>query len=416
MIAILKKKFESKLIKNSIWMVLLQIFNTIVPILTLPYITRILSPVSYGSFSLALNWIGYFQVIVEYGFELTGSRKIAMRKSNENLNEVYSSIILSRIILFIGCLVLFGIIIFFTPIEKNQVICMLILFLMVFATVFEQTWFFQGISEMQNITIINVFSRGMSVVLIFTLVKKAEDLYLYCFLYVSNYLISGIIGCFIVYKKYKVKFKMCSIKLIFKEISDGWYLFLSSVMTKIFGGIGITVLGIISTKSDVGIFSAINKIPYVLTILFLAISRAIYPFNCKKFEYSFEDGVKNVKKVAIPIILMFSIIGVVLIILHYPIVKYIFGNDYAQKAILLIPFIIWVIFGIINNFLGIQTLVASGHQKEYSKAFQISVCIMCLLMLTMGRVWKIYGVAMASMFSEIIFSLILLKKIKDIKK
>ena len=61
----MKKIRNSKLLKNGIWLLVLQVFNTVVPMITLPYVTRILGASGYGDFSLALNWILYFQVIVE---------------------------------------------------------------------------------------------------------------------------------------------------------------------------------------------------------------------------------------------------------------------------------------------------------------------------------------------------------------
>ncbi|MCB7065273.1 oligosaccharide flippase family protein [Enterocloster citroniae] len=72
----IKSILEKKSVKNGAWMYLLQIFNTIVPLLTLPYITRILGASQYGMFSIAINIITYFQVIVEYGFGMSATRKL----------------------------------------------------------------------------------------------------------------------------------------------------------------------------------------------------------------------------------------------------------------------------------------------------------------------------------------------------
>ena len=303
----ISKILQSKVAKNGLWMVLLQGFNTIIPLLTLPYITRILSTSAYGEFSIALNWVGYFQVVVEYGFGLTGARRAATHKDKEDLDKVHSSIICTRLVLLIVCAIVFVIVIAATKVEQTQIVCMLILFLMVFAIVFQQNWFFQGIAEMKNITIINVISRTISVVLIFLLVKQPSDLYLYCFLYISNFLISSLFGCLVVWLKYGVKFSFPNFRVIKHEIIDGWPLFVSSAMTKIFGSIGITILGVISTKDAVGVYSAINKIPYVLTLLFAAIAQAIYPFMCNSFEVSFNNGLKNVRKYAIPVFSFFAV-------------------------------------------------------------------------------------------------------------
>ena len=97
---VIKQLTTSKLIKNGFWLFVLQVFNTVVPMFTLPYITRILGPSGYGDFSLALNWILYLQVIVEYGFGYWGARKIAT-SGREELQKIYSSIITARIALMI---------------------------------------------------------------------------------------------------------------------------------------------------------------------------------------------------------------------------------------------------------------------------------------------------------------------------
>ena len=408
------KIIRSKVAKNGFWMILLQGFNTIIPLFTLPYITRILSTSSYGEFSIALNWVGYFQVLVEYGFALTGARKAAIHNDKENYARIHSSIICARLVLFAICSALFAVIVLISRVDKTQIICMLILFLMVFATVFQQNWFFQGIAEMRNIAVINVISRTISVVLIFLLVNKPEDLYLYCFLYIINYIISSLFGCLVVWLKYKVKFSFSQLSVIKAELVDGWPLFVSTAMTKIFGSIGITILGIISTKDAVGIYSAINKIPYVLTILFAAIAQAIYPFMCSSFEVSFRNGLNSVKKYGIPVLLFFALGGLTIIAAHRFVVRIAFGLDYVGSSTLLIPFVIWVLFGIINNFLGIQTLVASGHQKEYSSAFVVSSSLMLVLMFLFGKLFGAYGIAYASMLSEMLLSMFLLLYIRRI--
>lgn len=403
----ISKFLQSKVAKNGFWMILLQGFNTIIPLLTLPYITRILSTSAYGEFSIALNWVGYFQVIVEYGFGLTGARRAATQKAKDDLDKVHSSIISARLVLMALCAFIFAIIILITKVGHTQLICMLILFLMVFAVVFQQNWLFQGIAEMKMITLISVISRTISVILIFLLVKDPGDLYLYCFLYISNFVISSLFGCLFVRFKYKVVFSLPKFTTIKNEIIDGWPLFVSSAMTKIFGSIGVTVLGIISTTDAVGIYSAINKIPYVLTLLFAAIAQALYPFMCNAFEVSFSNGLKNVRRYAIPVVSFFAFGGVIIVAANSLIVRIAFGFDYVGSSTLLIPFVIWVLFGIINNFLGIQTLVASGRQKEYSIAFTISVVVMLGLMFSLGKPFGAYGIAYASMISEMILSCLL---------
>lgn len=85
----------------------MQIFNTVIPLVTLPYITRILGPSQYGLFSISLNLQGYYQVIVEYGFGMSATRKVALQEnSEESLRGLYSRVLASRLILMLPCIVL----------------------------------------------------------------------------------------------------------------------------------------------------------------------------------------------------------------------------------------------------------------------------------------------------------------------
>ena len=72
MVEKIKKLLGSKVLKNGIWLTVLQLVNTVIPVITIPYVTRILGANEYGIFSIALNWILYLQVLVEYGFGLSG--------------------------------------------------------------------------------------------------------------------------------------------------------------------------------------------------------------------------------------------------------------------------------------------------------------------------------------------------------
>ena len=96
-----KKFYNSKNAKNGMWLYLLQIFNTIIPLLTLPYVTRVLGQGGYGTFSIALNVIAYLQVLIEYGFEMSATREIAISdKTPEKIRKIYSCVIYARLMLF----------------------------------------------------------------------------------------------------------------------------------------------------------------------------------------------------------------------------------------------------------------------------------------------------------------------------
>ena len=223
-----------------------------------------------------------------------------------------------------------------------------------------------------------------------------------------TYIISSIIGLYIFKKKYKLTFRFSDFRSIIKELKDGWFLFVSAAMICIFSNFGITVLGNNVSDSLVGVYSAIHKIPYVMSVLFIAVSRAIYPYVSKGFAVSSDAGLSRIKKALMPVVSCFILIGSVLIIFKDIIVGVAFGEEYASFSFLLIPFVLQFIFSIINNFVGVQSLVANGHSKEYSISISIGMLIIVISNIALIKYYGIGGAAYASLLSEALLTMILI--------
>ena len=404
---------KSNTIKNGIWLYVLQFFNTVFPLLTLPYVTRILGTDNYGIFSYALNIITYLQVIVEYGFNLSGARKIAIYEDEKEREKIYSKIVTAKIFLLMCSLILTIIVIMVFRFTDKQIFTIVIMFLIVVGTAITQPWLFQGKQKMKFVTISNAIVRIIFVILIFLLVKKEEDLYMYSFLYSVVFVLIGILQIYIIKRVFNYKYKMCNLKECIQELKDGWYTFTTSAMSKIFTGIGVTILGIIykDNASIVGIYSAIQKIPLAINMAYSPVSQAIFPYISKKYREDYTFSINFIKKlINITIILMIVSI-VITFCFSYEIVKIAFGESYTQYHLILVPLIIWAFLGILNNLLGIQILVANGRTKEYSKAFTISSISIALLNIILGILFGIYGIAIATMLSELVLNIILIKEI-----
>lgn len=409
------KLITSKLFHNSIWLYVLQIFNTIVPLITLPYITRVLGASSYGVFAFSLNIIGYFKVLVDYGFELSGSRKIAMAESDEEISEIFTNITLSKIALMLISIIVFIVISFILQIGGQEKTTVLIMFIMILGSAIQQTWLFQGLQDMKFITLISVFSRILSVAMIFLLIKNTNQVNLYAFIYSSAFLVNGIISILIVRYKFNIRIKRLSFRGIINELKDGWYIFSTSFASKIFAGLGITVLGITTTSNIVGVYSAIYKIPTILIMAYSPFSQVLYPYVSKKYSNSFINGFSIVSKISKIVVLL--LIGISIIIARYSelIIEVLFGAEYSMHHLLIIPLLFWVILSIVNNLYGIQVLVASGHQKEYAAIFRIVILFNVISNILGGYLYGMFGIAYAAVVSELILTVLIFHRVKLIK-
>ena len=129
------------------------------------------------------------------------------------------------------------------------------------------------------------------------------------------------------------------------------------------------------------------------------------------FGKSKESGLKRVKRIACIIVPMFVGAAVVLMLLNKPIVTLLFGDEYSNSSMILAPLCLWFVLSVVNNFLGIQILVASGHQKEYSNAFLISAVMSIVLYFILGKLLGMFGIAFATFFAELALTILLLIRV-----
>ncbi len=405
---------KKKSVKNGIWMYLLQFFNMVVPLLTIPYITRILGAEKYGVFSIALNVITYLQVIVEYGFGMSATRKVALH-GREGLSKTFSAVIVSRFILLVFCTLFAFIYCFLNRDNTDLCYSLWCLFICLFGYCFQMNWLFQGMQEMQYISVVNIVARLISVILIFAFVRNLSDIYKYCILYAISPFLSGIMGFIISKKRFEIHYQIVSILDVWKELKDGFYVFTTQLSSKVFGIVGITFLGIYASQYIVGIYSAIQKITNVMILCWMPISQVMYPITSKYMQISFTDGCQFVNKIRKIVLPLFAAISVLFAIFSKQIVTISFGEGYAQYSYWLIPLLIWVIVAISNNFWGIQILLGSGNDSIYGKCFQFGVVITILLNYVLVYFFKGTGAAVAPVLSEIILSVLLVWNIRKLK-
>lgn len=406
----IKSMLEKTVVKNGIWMYLYYFFNSVFSLLIVPYITRVLGAAEFGVFSIAVNIINYLQVLVEYGFTMSASRKVALGKEDDS--RLFSVVIQSRMLLLAVSILISGIYILINIANQELCLCVLVLLMTLCGYSLQTDWFFQGKQDMKFITILCIVSRSVTMVLIFLLVKGPADILVYCLLFSLTPLLSGILGVLIARKKYQIRFRKVSFAEIWKELQDGWYVFTTQLSSKVFGAIGVTFLGIFAAESEVGIFSAILKIPNTLILCWVPISQVIYPVSSKKFNEAWTVGRSFVTRLRNTILPLFVILSAAVCLFSRQVVSVLFGAEYSVKAYWVIPLLLWMNLSIFNAFTGVQTLLASGNDKKYSKCFQVGVAFTVMANFLLIYFFKGDGAAFAPPISEFFLSILLLREIR----
>lgn len=283
-----KNKEMKVLMENFISLFSLQIIGMCLPLITLPYVLRVLELSNYGIIVLASSLINYFIAITDYSFKITATRDVAVFKNSpQKLNLIYSKVLIVKgILLLISIVVISLIVLLYEPFYKERLIFFLTM-PMLFGYVIFPEWFFQGIEKMKYITFLNLGIKVFFTLGVFLFITKKEDYWVYPLLQSLGFIVSGIIAQFILVKKYKLKFFMLKRQMIKQAFIVNYPVFTNQFLPTLYNNTSTFMLGIMSNSLTLGLYDAIKRIIDLGVMFINILSRVFFPYlnrNKNAFE------------------------------------------------------------------------------------------------------------------------------------
>ena len=168
------------LTKNFSALAILQVLRYLIPLIVLPYVTPIIGLEHFGEIAIASSFTLIVQTFVNYSFGFMGARDIARnRNDREKVSIIVSTTLFAYLLIYLVMILLSIVVIFMIPKFRSIWIVIAVSLTWPLFSAFVCEWFFQGIEQMQNITIVNVLSRIVFLVLVFIFIKEKEDYLLY---------------------------------------------------------------------------------------------------------------------------------------------------------------------------------------------------------------------------------------------
>lgn len=384
--------------KNYIYNLIYQILVIIIPLITTPYLSRVLGAENIGIYSYTISITTYFILFGSLGVAMYGQREIAYVQSNVNrrTQNFYEIFIMRLITLGISLIVFY-----FTFCVNGQYNTYYkILILEIIANAIDISWYFQGLEEFKKTVIRNTIVKLISVVCIFVFVKKSSDLNIYFIIYVLSTLI-GNLSLWIYIPKYTKKIKIKELN-IFRHLKPTLLLFIPQIATQIYTVLDKTMIGtIISDKSEVGYYEQAQKIVKLL----LAIATSLGTVMMPRIAATYAKGEKEkiieymnssfsfIMMIAFP--LMFGLISI-----SYKFVPVFYGTGYDKVApILCVISPIVVLIGL-SNVTGTQYLLPTKQQNKYTISVVIGAIVNFTLNLILIKKYESIGASIATVIAE----------------
>lgn len=392
------------------------LLSVIFPLITFPYVSRVLSVNGIGKYNFSNSIISYFMLIAALGISNYAVREGAKyrnnkRKINQFANEVFTinacSAIVSYVCLFI-CLITFSKL-------HSYLICILIYSIQIGFSVISVDWLFTIYEDFVYITIRSILFQIISILLLFVFVRHSNDYLNYAAITVFSAVGSNVLNFYRAEKEHRIH-------LVFhfnwkKHMTPILILFAANVANLIYVNSDVTLLGLLKSNYVVGIYSVSSRIYTVIksvlsAVLLVSVPRLALLYGNKEFS-KYKILLSKLTNMLVLLVLP-AMIG--LIMLSKQVVLIIAGNHFLRSVMSLRILAVAYIFSILAWILSDCVLIPAKREKYLLYSMTISAVINIVFNIIMIPYWSENAAAISTVLSELAMFTINYHYAKDIVK
>lgn len=385
--------------KNFIYNVLYQFLLIIIPLITTPYIARIIGPEGVGVQSYTISIANYFVLFAMLGVNNYGSRTIAqVRDDKRKLNESFLGIYYLQAIMAVFVMIVY--VIYITIFASDYKIIFLVQGIYIVASLLDVNWYFFG-KEQFKITIIrSSIIKIITVISIFIFVKESSDIYKYSLILALGNLLSQLILWIFIRKEIKLTKIPC--KYIYKHLKPNIVLFIPVIAVSIYKIMDKIMLGSMSNITQVGFYENAEKIINIPVVIMVALGTVMLP-RISNLQANGQCGKsKKYMRLSMEFMMfisfgaMFGLMGVSSIL-----VPVFLGNDFVECIPIVIllavtlPFLAWA------NVIRTQFLIPNQKDKIYIMSTVIGAGVNFISNLILIRKYGATGATIGTILAEI---------------
>lgn len=402
---------NKKILQNYIYNLSYQILTFIIPLITAPYIARVLHAKGVGINSYSNTIVSAFILFAALGVNMYGQREVAYLQDEKYLrSKLFFELFYFRVIITLVVSIIY---IVFCFMYKEYTVYLLIQFILLFSTMLDISWYFQGIEDFKTIAIRNYIIKILTVIFIFSFVKTENDLLLYIFLNAFSTFISNIFMFFRL--KGKIEYIPFQELKIFRHTKGNIEFFIPIIAVQMYSQLDKIMLGaFVDNISETGFYEQMRQIINLVVMILTSLNTVLCSRNSHLFINNQKETIKKNFKISLQIILMISfpmMIGLFLISDNF--IMWFLGEEYTRVSLLIKIACPLILLQGIGNFIGVQYLTPTKNQNKMTAAYLLSAVINVIFNLIfipkMYAVGAIYATLIAE-FVSCILQVYFLKK------
>ena len=399
---------KSKLLKNTIYLYMLTVIKILFPLITSPYLTRILTVDNFGVVAYVKAYVSYVQLLIDFGFILSATKSIVNVKDDKTAVGILTgNAIVEKSILAVIAMIITAITSCFTPILGQNKLFVWLYFLSCAVTILIPDYLYRGLERMEYAAIPLVLSKVAVIIFTFLFVKGDNDILLIPTFEIIGNLIAGFVSLAFL-KKLEIRIRVQNFKVWFRDIKESSVYFFSNFATTFFGALTTLVVGFYMNKTDIAHWALCMQIVSAAKAMYSPVANSLYPYMI------INKDLKLVRKVALIFTVPLALGVIIVLFFGEQVMVTIGGEGYSYAGYILkylLPVLItsfysmlygWPILGVIGKekettistvsaaviqVVGIAGLVFSNSFNLISLAICCGVSELALLIV---RLWILY--------------------------
>ena len=247
--------------KNFTYLSILNGLNIVLPLLVIPYLTNVIGVAHYGVYAYILVLVQNINVVTQYGFQFSATKKISQNRDDHSFLEQYcSNILCARFLVATLCIALVLALSHWALDTSDRFFMFLTAIGMIYGDVFIPTWLFQGLERMKYMTIVNASSKILFTILIFVVVVRPEDYEYILLLNSLGFLLAAILSMVLVRKQFNIRLPKPRMKEVFSELRESLSLCFSMIGIDLYRNMNVVVLNFFVSDAAMGVYALAERV------------------------------------------------------------------------------------------------------------------------------------------------------------
>lgn len=402
-------KDGESIVSNFFYLSLLQVAGYVFPILTLPYLAKIIGVEGFGKIAFASAVMVWIQTVADWGFNYTATRDVAKNRNNKEIvSEIFSNVLWARCLLMILSLIFLSLLILVIPKFRESADVLYVTFLLIPGHILFPDWFFQALERMKYITVLNLLSKLLFTIAVFVVIKRKEDYLLQPLLVSLGYVFSGIIAMYYIVLRWRYKLQRPSVSKAISAIKNSTDVFINNLMPNLYNSFSSVLLGFIGGDIANGKLDAGNKFSQLAQQFMQIVSRVFYPFLSRRID-------KHGAFVKLNLSMALGI-SFVLFLMAPILIKFFFTEEFYDAIPVLRILSISIIFMALSNTYGTNYMIIEGYERQLRNITAMSSIIGLLISFPLIYYFNFIGAALTICITRGILGLSITYKAYKIKR